>query len=67
VVVSVVVNIDKGSRFTIEERVEMLREVIEDLDNVRVDSFSGLARGLLPERKLRGGGQGAAHGRRLRG
>lgn len=42
VVVSVVVNINKKCRFAIEERVDMLREVTADLNNVRVDSFRGL-------------------------
>jgi len=42
VVVSVVVNINKACRFTVEERVDMLREVTADLDNVRVDSSHGL-------------------------
>ena len=42
VVVSVVVNINKKCRFTIEERVDMLREVTADLNNVRVDSSRGL-------------------------
>ncbi len=42
VVVSVVVNINKKGRFTIEERVDMLREVTADLNNVCVDSSQGL-------------------------
>ncbi|CAM5304299.1 pantetheine-phosphate adenylyltransferase [Streptomyces xanthochromogenes] len=42
VVVSVLVNINKKCRFTSEERLDMLREVTADLDNVSVDSFSGL-------------------------
>lgn len=36
------VNINKKYRFTVEERVDMLREVTADLDNVRVESSSGL-------------------------
>jgi len=31
-----------GTLFTLEERVEMAREVFADYDNVRVDGFSGL-------------------------
>ncbi|MFB6561648.1 pantetheine-phosphate adenylyltransferase [Streptomyces sp. NPDC056400] len=42
VVVSVMVNINKKYRFTAEERVDMLREVTADLDNVRVESSNGL-------------------------
>lgn len=42
VVVSVMVNINKKCRFTVEERVDMLREVTADLNNVRVDSCRGL-------------------------
>ncbi|MFG2602143.1 pantetheine-phosphate adenylyltransferase [Streptomyces sp. NPDC048514] len=42
VVVSVLVNINKKCRFSSEERLDMLREVTADLDNVSVDSFSGL-------------------------
>ncbi|MFE3661199.1 pantetheine-phosphate adenylyltransferase [Streptomyces sp. NPDC059165] len=42
VVVSVMVNINKKYRFTVEERVDMLREVTAGLDNVRVESSSGL-------------------------
>ncbi|MCX4804011.1 pantetheine-phosphate adenylyltransferase [Streptomyces sp. NBC_01214] len=42
VVVSVMVNINKKYRFTAEERVDMLREVTADLDNVRVESSDGL-------------------------
>jgi pantetheine-phosphate adenylyltransferase len=38
VVVSVMVNVNKAGRFTIEERVGMLREVTVDLPNVSVDS-----------------------------
>ncbi|MET9692450.1 pantetheine-phosphate adenylyltransferase [Streptomyces sp. NPDC006514] len=42
VVVSVMVNINKKYRFTAEERVDMLREVTADLDNVCVESSDGL-------------------------
>jgi pantetheine-phosphate adenylyltransferase len=42
VVVSVLVNINKKCRFTVEERVDMLRDVTADMDNVRVDSSRGL-------------------------
>jgi len=43
VVVAVVENVDKrGGTFTIEERLEMLREVLADDSGVRVESFGGL-------------------------
>jgi pantetheine-phosphate adenylyltransferase len=42
VVVAVLVNKSKASLFTVEERIEMLREVVADRPNVRVDSFYGL-------------------------
>jgi pantetheine-phosphate adenylyltransferase len=42
VVVTAMVNLNKACRFTVEERVDMLREVTADLNNVRVDSSRGL-------------------------
>ena len=42
VVVAVLINITKNSLFTVDERVEMLREVTKDHDNVRVERFHGL-------------------------
>jgi pantetheine-phosphate adenylyltransferase len=42
VVVAVVENPSKAPLFEVAERVEVLREVIGDLANVDVDSFSGL-------------------------
>ena len=35
-------NPNKKSLFSVEERMEMIREVIRDYENVRVDSFDGL-------------------------
>jgi pantetheine-phosphate adenylyltransferase len=35
-------NPNKKSLFTVEERLEMTREVVKDCKNVRVDSFDGL-------------------------
>ncbi len=34
---------DKSPFFTVEERVKMVEESVRDLDNVRVESFEGLA------------------------
>ena len=42
VVVAVLVNHSKASLFTVDERMEMLREVVQPFANVRVDSFHGL-------------------------
>lgn len=42
VVVAVLVNKTKSSLFTVDERIDMLREVVAPLDNVVVDSFHGL-------------------------
>src|SRR5258706_14806694 len=40
--VSILRNLDKDPLFTLEERVEMLREVTQPWPNVEVDVFSGL-------------------------
>ncbi len=42
VVVSVLINHSKAGLFTIDERMEMLREVVAPYPNIRVDSFHGL-------------------------
>lgn len=42
VVVAVLVNITKKTLFSVDERVEMLREVTKDYGNVRVERFHGL-------------------------
>ena len=42
VIVGVLNNAGKHPLFTIEERMEMLREVTADLDNIEIDSFDGL-------------------------
>lgn len=41
-VVGVIKNPQKEPYFTTEERVEMIREAMKDIPNVRVDSFDGL-------------------------
>lgn len=43
VIVAVAYNIRKSPLFTVEERVEMLREVTQDIEGVDVDQFDGLA------------------------
>ncbi len=42
VVVAVLVNESKHGLFTVEERIDMLREVVKPYGNVRVESFQGL-------------------------
>jgi pantetheine-phosphate adenylyltransferase len=42
VIIGVLINQSKSGLFTIEERIEMLREVTAPYGNVRVDSFRGL-------------------------
>ena len=42
VIVLVAVNPKKKSRFTIEDRVDMIKEATKDYKNVEVDSWSGL-------------------------
>jgi len=42
VVVAVLVNRTKQSLFTVEERIEMLREVTRPYKNITIDSFDGL-------------------------
>jgi pantetheine-phosphate adenylyltransferase len=41
-VVAVLVNPGKAGLFGVEERMELLRDAVADLPNVRVDSFTGL-------------------------
>ena len=42
VVVAVFINSTKQSLFSVEERIEMIKETTKDLKNVKVDSWSGL-------------------------
>ncbi|MCS7281073.1 MAG: pantetheine-phosphate adenylyltransferase [Desulfobacterota bacterium] len=42
VIIAVAKNIGKQALFTVEEREEMIREVVKDRKNVVVDSFDGL-------------------------
>ena len=41
-VVAVLVNPGKAGLFTVEERIELLRDAVAELPNVTVDSFQGL-------------------------
>lgn len=40
--IGIIVNPSKRSMFSLEERVDMIRETVRKLDNVKVDCFSGL-------------------------
>ena len=42
VIILVAINDSKKSRFSIEDRVEMIKETIKDFKNVEVDSYDGL-------------------------
>ena len=42
VIVLVANNGNKNSRFNVNERVEMIKEAVEDMPNVEVDSYDGL-------------------------
>ena len=42
VVVAVAINLSKTALFTVDERVEMLRQVTKPFENVRVERFDGL-------------------------
>lgn len=42
VIVAVLNNSSKKCVFTLEERVELLRDCVKDIENVKVESFSGL-------------------------
>ena len=41
-IVGVLNNSDKNSLFSVDERVNMLKEVTKEIPNVKIDSFSGL-------------------------
>lgn len=41
VTVAILVNPDKSPLFSVENRVNMIKEAVKDLPNVKVDSFSG--------------------------
>lgn len=52
-IVCVMVNGDKHPMFTLEERVEMIRRVTKDMDNVEVDSSDALLADYARERNAR--------------
>ena len=52
VVVAVLANRTKASLFTVDERMEMIREVTKKYGNVKVDSWSGLLVDYCQENKI---------------
>ncbi|MFI6598038.1 pantetheine-phosphate adenylyltransferase [Nonomuraea sp. NPDC050536] len=42
VTVAVLINVEKSSLFTVDERVDILQTVTKDYDNVKVEKFQGL-------------------------
>lgn len=53
VTVAVLTNRRKAGMFTVDERIEMIRECVADLDNVVVDSFEGLLVDFCRDRGIR--------------
>jgi pantetheine-phosphate adenylyltransferase len=53
VIVVVAVNRNKAGLFTVDERLEMLTEVVKDVPNVSVDSFEGLLVSYCVDRGIR--------------
>lgn len=49
-IVAVLINPDKKGLFTIEERVELIKKVVEPYKNVTVESFSGLLTTFMKQR-----------------
>jgi pantetheine-phosphate adenylyltransferase len=52
VTVGVLVNVSKSGFFTVDDRIDMLREATSDLRNVTVDSFQGLLVDYCRERDI---------------
>ena len=50
--IGIIVNPSKRSMFSLEERVDMIRETVRELDNVKVDCFSGLLADYVNENGL---------------
>lgn len=53
VIVAVLINPDKVGLFTVEERVDLIKESVKHLDNVEVKTFQGLLVNFLKEVKSR--------------
>ena len=50
--VAVLINKTKKSLFTVDQRIDMLREVVAPLGNVRVDAFHGLLVDFCRDREI---------------
>ncbi|NEZ46024.1 pantetheine-phosphate adenylyltransferase [Clostridium niameyense] len=50
-IVGVLVNPEKKGLFSVEERVEIIKKVVKDYDNVEVEAFSGLLINFLKEKQ----------------
>ena len=50
VIATLALNIDKNPLFTVEERLEMIRRSVHDIDNVEIAQFSGLIVDFASER-----------------
>lgn len=53
VIVAVLINSKKNSLFSVEERVELLRQATADMPNVEIDSFEGLLVTYMQQRGAR--------------
>ncbi|WP_053956956.1 pantetheine-phosphate adenylyltransferase [Inediibacterium massiliense] len=52
VIVAVLYNPNKNPLFTVEERIQLLTEVLKEIPNVEIDCFSGLLVDYVKERKI---------------
>jgi pantetheine-phosphate adenylyltransferase len=53
VIVSIFVNPNKKPLFTLEERIDILKNVLKDYSGVKIDNFSGLLTDYLREKKIK--------------
>lgn len=52
-IVGVLINPDKEGLFTVDERVDLIKKVVKDIPNVKVESFSGLLIDFLKEKSAK--------------
>ena len=52
IIVAVLINVEKKHLFDIDERVELIKKVTSDIENVEVVSFDGLLVNFLKERNI---------------
>jgi len=55
VIVAVLDNTSKKGLFTVEERKDLLHEVLDDMEGIEIDSFDGLLVEYDKKEKLQGG------------